>query len=230
MDEKHTLRIGNFMGGALLCVALLFDLLQFLITLLAFIPVLPFIVTTFISLVSYVTFGIWFALLGVNYFNGKKASAKVLTLLATLGLELIPLISALPVIFAGVITMIILSRMEDALGKKSKEFTETLQQKVASQRAAIAKAQSQEEVQRIQAESRTYATNLSNASYRGTSLAQAEQENEGGEKGDLNKKWLESYERRIGNLRSNVKGDVFSRDTRSVDIQKPSTPVKQPYV
>lgn len=230
MDQNRKLRIGNFMGGALLAVALLFDLMQFLVTLLAFIPVLPFIVTTFISLVSYITFGIWFALLGVDYFNGKKASAKVLTLLATLGLELVPLISALPVIFAGVITMIILSRMEDAADKKGAEFTTTLENKVAAQRTAIANAQNQQEIQRIQAESQAYATNLSNASYRGTSLAQAEQENEGAKKGDLNKKWLESYERRIGNLRSNVKGDVFSRDTRSVDIQKPSTPTKQPYV
>lgn len=126
-DSTAKVRVGNIMGGALITLALLFDLLQFLVSFLHVIPwvgnAIAFVVALFITCFAYITFGIWFALLRVDYFTGKKAAVKILTLIGTLGLELMPLIDALPAITAGVITMVLVSRIEDTTGLKAKEAT-----------------------------------------------------------------------------------------------------------
>ena len=116
-------RIGGFTAGLLITFALLCDVLQFLFSFFHVIPwignAVAFVVVLFITIVSYVVLGLWFALLRINYFTGKRAALKVLTMLATFSIELIPLLDSLPAMTAGVLTMVIVSRIEDALGTTS---------------------------------------------------------------------------------------------------------------
>lgn len=142
-DGTPRMRVGNLMGGALIALAFLFDLIQFLVSFLHVVPwvgnAIAFVVALFITCFAYITFGIWFALLRVNYFTGKQAALKILTLIGTLGLELIPLIDTLPAITAGVITMVLVSRLEDSTGLKAKEMTaESLAKDRAKMLSAVA--------------------------------------------------------------------------------------------
>ena len=104
-------RIGNVVAGLMIGIAGLMDGLQFLIN---FIPILGQLISLFISFFLLAGFGIWFLLLGVNYFSGRKAGIKIVASLGSVIGEIVPLVSALPILTAGVIGVIIASRLEDA--------------------------------------------------------------------------------------------------------------------
>lgn len=104
--KKHT--VGNIVAGLMLALAVIFDAVQGLLT--VSVLLLPF--SLFITFLSTITFSLWFALLGMSY-SGRFAVARLLTLIAMTVAELAPVINALPAITAGVVGLIVLSRVED---------------------------------------------------------------------------------------------------------------------
>lgn len=105
---KQEYKISNVQIGLLVGTAVLIDGIQALLTL----TVIGSVFAVFLSVFAALSFFLWFALLGINYF-GKGAAIKMLASLGTLVAELIPIISGLPAITAGVVTLIVQSRIED---------------------------------------------------------------------------------------------------------------------
>lgn len=102
-------QISNINAGFMIATALIFDAVQVLLTISVFLIPLSWLVTG----LSITIFGVWFAVLGVNYMSGRKAGIKMLSALtATVG-ELVPVINALPAFTAGVVMIIISTRLED---------------------------------------------------------------------------------------------------------------------
>lgn len=99
-------RISPVTASFIIGTALIFDGLQFILTLTVFGSVLSW----FIAMIAWIIFFIWFALLGVNYASGggKKLAAAGASLIT----ELIPLIDALPALTLGVTTVIIQHNIE----------------------------------------------------------------------------------------------------------------------
>jgi|GEM_PF-1520432 len=120
--ERTKARVGNLMAGLLLGSALLLDLLQFLFSLFHAIPIvgngIAIIAALYIALFALILFGLWFYMLRVNYFTGKRAALKLIAAFGTFVIEITPVIDALPAITAGVMTMIIASRIEDFVGSE----------------------------------------------------------------------------------------------------------------
>ncbi|HRH55381.1 MAG TPA: hypothetical protein PK609_00770 [Candidatus Paceibacterota bacterium] len=101
-------RIGIFTAGIIVALALLVDGLQFLLTWsVVFIP-LSFLLTFFAA----VGFFVWFAILGVNYFD-KNAGLKVVASLGSVVAELIPVINAVPATTLGVVVIVTQTMLED---------------------------------------------------------------------------------------------------------------------
>lgn len=92
----------------MIVVALLIDGIQFLLSLTVLL--LPF--SLFFTFLAAAGFGIWFALCGVKYTSG--GGKKLLTGLAATVTELVPVINAIPATSAGVIAIIVQTRIEDA--------------------------------------------------------------------------------------------------------------------
>jgi hypothetical protein len=109
-------RVSGVSMGFMIAIAAIFDLLQFLLTLTVIGSLLAWLVTVFAGMIFFV----WFLILGINYFSGKKAAAKVGTILSTSVLEFIPILNALPTITIGVITIALVSRMEDRMSAKER--------------------------------------------------------------------------------------------------------------
>ena len=122
--EDPKVRIKNHDIPLFLAAGLFFDGLQVVMVPIYALPflgvplgmLLPLLVTA----TAFILFSLWFALKRVNYFTGKKAAEKVLILFTTLGVELLPFVTALPAITGGVALMIFASRVEDTVGKKRK--------------------------------------------------------------------------------------------------------------
>jgi hypothetical protein len=109
MDAQEPHKISNVAAAGMLGVALILDLVQFLLT-LAILTVLVNILITFLAVCI---FGIWFAVMGINYFQGRKAGLKVLSSFGATIIELVPVIDGLPGITAGVLGIIVSSRLEE---------------------------------------------------------------------------------------------------------------------
>lgn len=148
--EQAKVRIGNLGAIALIGVALFFDAAQALFTLLTPIPILG-IVAIGLGFVASL-FG-WVALflaikLGfddVQFFGGKEAALKVLSLLACIGIELIPFLQALPAFLCFVLTIIFAARVEDTLGG------EKVIRKIAGGREVRVKRVEAQQKQRLEA-------------------------------------------------------------------------------
>jgi len=95
--------------GFMLGAAAILDLIQIILTLFVFTAPLAEL-STFIAMPL---FGIWFLILGVSYFGGKRATAKVVSALGSAVVELIPFLDAVPGITLGVYGVIRASRKED---------------------------------------------------------------------------------------------------------------------
>lgn len=233
--DTPKIRVGSWMTALLVSAALLIDLLQFLVSFLHVVPwignAIAFVVGTFLSFVAYISFGVWFALLGINYFAGKRAALKILTILATFGIELVPLLNMFPAITAGVITMIIVSRMEDAAGTSTRGLSAVLEGKREVWNNRLARAKTPEEKTQINAEYRRFGANLSRASYKGTSYENEEKTNKDVPTPELTaddpwvKKTSEDAER-YARFKKDVPLEERVRGQKSVDINKPSAPTR----
>lgn len=102
-------RVSGVSLGFMLALAAIFDLLQFLLTLTVVGALFSWLVTA----IAVTIYAIWFLLLGVNYFSGRKAASKMIAALTTAVVEFIPLVSALPTITIGVLAIALISRSED---------------------------------------------------------------------------------------------------------------------
>lgn len=105
MDRKHT--IGNLSAGLMIGTAAILDGVQFLLNFTVFL--LP--LSIFLTFCSTIMFGLWFALAGVKY--NQAAGRKLLIMIAMTVTELAPVINTIPAITAGVIGMIVQTRLED---------------------------------------------------------------------------------------------------------------------
>lgn len=105
-----TSRVSILVASSMVFIAVILDIIQFFISL---IPLIGFIVAPCIGLIALVFFGIWFGLLGVNYFGGRKAHLKIIAALGASASELIPLFDMLPAITLGVLVIIFAVWLED---------------------------------------------------------------------------------------------------------------------
>ncbi len=106
-------KISNITAAFMIGLALLLDGFQFLLTLL----VVTAPLSIFIAFLSICIFGVWFALCKVNYFSGKGAGLKSFSVFGSTILELVPFLDGLPGITAGVIGVIVGSRMGETKKK-----------------------------------------------------------------------------------------------------------------
>src|SRR6185437_5296383 len=112
--QRVTAITAIFLVGTALALDLLQDLALFVNVIPALGQALYVAASWFISILAAIVFGIWFAILGVNYFTGKKAAMKVLIAFASLVVELVPFLDALPAITFVVVALIIVTKTEDA--------------------------------------------------------------------------------------------------------------------
>lgn len=104
MEKKNN--IGNLEAGLMMAFALCLDGLQFLADLTVLLLPLSILAT-----ILAFGFPIWFLLHGA--YHGRTAGLKLLASFGTIGLELIPVVNALPLIAGGVFINIALSRIDD---------------------------------------------------------------------------------------------------------------------
>ena len=123
-----TYRISWLTASFMIAIALVLDAIQFVLTLFLLTEPLAEL-ATFIAIP---VFGVWFLLLGVNYFGGKRSTTKVISALGSTVVELIPFVDALPGITLGVGGVIWASRKED---KVAFEEQQAEQQRQADERA-----------------------------------------------------------------------------------------------
>jgi hypothetical protein len=228
--DTHKIRINSWTGGLLVGFALIIDLVQFLVSFLHVIPwagnAVAFVVGTFLSFFAYISLGVWFALLGINYFSGKRAALKVLTLLATFGIELIPLLNAIPAVTAGVVTMIIVSRIEDAAGTSTKGLTAVLEGKREVWQNRLARAKTEQKKGAVNTEYRRFGANLSKASYKGTRFEDEETRNRDVSTEELTSSdpWVQKINKdaeQYGRFKKDIPSEGVVRGRRSVDLEKP---------
>jgi hypothetical protein len=104
-------RISVVTGIFMIAIAFIIDAAQFLVV---FIPGVDVVLDFFLGILAIMIFGVWFFLLGVNYFSGSKSGTKLATMLTTAIIEAVPLVDALPGLTLGISTLIWATRKEDA--------------------------------------------------------------------------------------------------------------------
>ncbi len=109
----------------MVALAAILDLVQFLLDL----TVLASIVSMFIGGLAFIIFGLWFWLiLREAKYKGKSGLMKIITAVGTLGIEIPPIIDGLPGITAGVVAMIIQSRIDDRAHAAERATMEKIEQ------------------------------------------------------------------------------------------------------
>lgn len=110
-QEKRPPRVGNIAAGFIIAIALVIDGLQFLLDFTVLLSPL----TIFVGFVSVLFFNLWFLVFHrVSFTQGKYALAKMGAVMGTAVITVIPFLNGIPEITLGVLTTIILSRLEDA--------------------------------------------------------------------------------------------------------------------
>src|SRR3989344_1032978 len=105
-------KIGNGTAGLMFGVALLLDILA----LLALIPLVGWILGPLIYVLGLGVFGLWFKMVGANFFTARATVSKAITAV----LEVIPEISAfIPGATVNVVVAIAMVRMEEFAGKEA---------------------------------------------------------------------------------------------------------------
>ena len=102
-------RVGMVTAIFMVGLAVLVDIAQFFLTL----TVLLALGSLFLTFLAASIFFVWFLILGVSYFGGRKAGVKILAAAGGLVAELVPVINALPATTVAVVTVIAISRIED---------------------------------------------------------------------------------------------------------------------
>lgn len=118
--------ISNFSAVLMVAVAVIFDLLQFFLNLLHFIPAIgnavAFVTTSILTIIAWLTFYIWFKTKGVTF----NTSKRMLSLGGGFLIELIPILNALPAWTLSVVIIIGSTRIPAILGQEqSGNETET---------------------------------------------------------------------------------------------------------
>ena len=127
--EGYKRRVGNFTAIAMLLLAIVVDAVQ---VLLVFLPGIGIMFSFILSFAAGSGYLLWFGFAGVSFMSGKKATAKFLTTLSSMALELTGLLSALPMMTANVAVVIVLSRMEDAETAREQRAALAASQKAAN--------------------------------------------------------------------------------------------------
>lgn len=99
----------------MIMISIVLDGVQFLLTLTVVGALFAWLVTALAMCI----FGVWFLLLGINYFSGRKAGLKMASMFSSVVIELVPILSALPGITIGVLGVVAASRLEDREDKTS---------------------------------------------------------------------------------------------------------------
>jgi hypothetical protein len=103
-------RVSSQTRGLMLAFAGLVDGAQVMLVL---IPGIGIVLNFILGIFAVMVLGVWFFLLGVSYFGGSKAGTKIISMLAAVVIEAVPLIDALPATVIGVACIISASRKED---------------------------------------------------------------------------------------------------------------------
>lgn len=148
-NEPKEQRIGILSAVLMTVTALLFDGMQIFSTFVLnfVVPGSGFVGAEFVSFISVVAFGIWFGVKGVSYFD-RNGAMKVIIMLTSVIVELVPIIDAIPAITFGVVSLILITRAEDGKpglfgiletvsGNRKAAMNDT--QKVAAQKRADAR-------------------------------------------------------------------------------------------
>lgn len=103
-------RISNITAVFMIAVALLFDGVQ------AFFEwiLIGFVVNWLINILAWLTFFVWFKFKSVSFMNLKRSAIFN----GGFFLELIPLVAELPLWTATIVTMVMMVKLEDKIGKK----------------------------------------------------------------------------------------------------------------
>ena len=120
-------KIGPVTIFSLVAIAILVDLIQFLLTL----TVLGAVFSWFLTPLVWIVFFIWFQLLGVQYIT-NKGGGKLFTSLSAIVVELVPFINALPATTTGVAILIYQHNKE--VRKKEKKNAPFLTRQVGKRR------------------------------------------------------------------------------------------------
>jgi hypothetical protein len=122
-EQRTESRISNLTAAMMISVALLFDLVQDFVSIMDFLPIVGVVFATgiswFVTITAVACFAIWFFYHHVNYFMGKKGYRQLFAALASIGIELMPIINMLPAFTMGVVIIISCVRIEDSIGKKN---------------------------------------------------------------------------------------------------------------
>lgn len=105
----------------MLAVAICVDSTQMLVDLLHFIPavgnILAWITSTLLSIVTWLTFFIWFKIKGIDFTSGKQATKRLLAFAGGFLAELIPVIDALPAWTFSIIFIYVSTVAEEQIAK-----------------------------------------------------------------------------------------------------------------
>lgn len=114
-EQKKKPRVGIITAWLMITAALVCDILQVALASFAAISTLGAIFIPFswaLSFSAFVSFWLWFMLLGVNYLD-RNASARVLTMVLAFAVEWVPVLNLIPAITLGVAAVIFTSRHAD---------------------------------------------------------------------------------------------------------------------
>ncbi len=114
--SKIKYRVGFFIGGFLIALAFMFDIVEAILSL--FTAGVGGYIKDFAEVI---VFPFLFWICKIPFWKGQKRSAKLVTAVATFIVSLIPFVSdVIPELTVGVIVTIIYSRVEDRLGIQGK--------------------------------------------------------------------------------------------------------------
>lgn len=102
-------RVSGITYAFMVAFAVVCDGIQIILTLTG----LLILVADLVTFMAGVGYWLWFKILGVKYASGKKARTKIITAASSIVVEAVPLLSALPMLTVGVVSMANASRAED---------------------------------------------------------------------------------------------------------------------
>lgn len=108
-EEKKQNKIDKTTASLMIAVAIFFDAIQFV---LAFIPIIGFILNKFISIFAGLTFWLWLTLKGVSGTSKRISGGSFIIEILP-----IPFLSALPVFTGGIIAIIVKERVVKKIEK-----------------------------------------------------------------------------------------------------------------